>query len=403
MEAQAPDPAPRRRSERVSIAFPLEVAGVDLTGQRFADKTKTTTVSMYGCCLPIPRLLKPDQQVQLTRILTGQSALGRVVAPMGDQPEGHLYGVETDDPCASLWGIQFASPMYQKLVDNMREGAYFVNLDRKITYWNEGAEQLSGYAAGEVVGQRSSESLADVDGRGKQLCDDDCPLEQTMIDGQPRTTDVFMQHKEGHRIPVNVQVLPMRNAAGKIVGAAKVFRNSSSYHRVERRVSELEQLAFRDPLTGLPNRHYFELKVEHALDEHRRFGRQYGLLMFDIDRFRQANDDHGHEVGDALLKAMAETLERTLRTGDLVGRWGGEEFLVLAPDVDEVALRLVAERCRGLIAQSSVATTSSRTAVTVSIGGTLLSNGDSAQSAIHRADDLMSQSTRAGGDRTMTG
>jgi two-component system cell cycle response regulator len=198
-------------------------------------------------------------------------------------------------------------------------------------------------------------------------------------------------------------VLPMRNAAGKIVGAAKVFRNSSSYHRVERRVSELEQLAFRDPLTGLPNRHYFELKVEHALDEQRRFGRQYGLLMFDIDRFRQANDDHGHEVGDALLKAMAETLERTLRTGDLVGRWGGEEFLVLAPDVDEIALRLVAERCRGLIAQSSVATTSSRTAVTVSIGGTLLSNGDSAQSAIHRADDLMSQSTRAGGDRTMTG
>jgi diguanylate cyclase (GGDEF)-like protein/PAS domain S-box-containing protein len=402
MGAQLPDPTPRRRSERVSIAFPLEVAGVDLTGQRFSDKTKTTTVSMYGCCLPIPRLLKPDQQVQLTRILTGQSALGRVVAPMGDQPEGHLYGVETDDPCAALWGIQFASPMYQKLVDNLREGAYFVNLDRKITYWNEGAEQLSGYAAGEIVGQSSSENLAEVDASGKQLCDDDSPLEQSMIDGQPRSTDVFMRHKQGHRVPVNVEILPMRNPAGKIVGAAKVFRNSSSYHRVERRVSELEQLAFRDPLTGLPNRHYFELKIEHALDEQRRFGRQYGLLMFDIDRFRQANDDHGHEVGDALLKALAETLERTLRADDLVGRWGGEEFLVLAPDVDEVALRLVAERCRGLIAQSSVATNSSRTAITVSIGGTLLSNGDSAQSAIRRADELMTESTRAGGDRTTT-
>jgi diguanylate cyclase (GGDEF)-like protein/PAS domain S-box-containing protein len=402
MEAQVPDPAIRRRSERVSIAFPLEVAGVDLTGQRFSDKTKTTTVSMYGCCLPIPRLLKPDQQVQLTRILTGQSAVGRVIAPMGDQPDGHLYGVETDDPCADLWGIQFASPLYQKLMDNLKEGAYFVNLDRKITYWNEGAEQLSGYAAGEIVGQPSSENLVEVDGSSKQFSDNDNSIEQVMVDGLARTTDVLLRHKQGHHVPVNVQILPMRNQAGKIVGAAKVFRDTSAYKRVERRVSELEQLAFRDPLTGLPNRHYFELKVEHALDEQRRFGRQYGLLMFDVDHFRQVNDDHGHEVGDALLKALAETLARTLRAGDLVGRWGGEEFLILTADVDEVALRLVAERCRSLIAQSSVATASSRTAVTVSIGGTLLSDGDSAQSAIRRADEMTSQSMRAGGDRTTT-
>ena len=402
MEAH-PGSSPRRRSERVSIAFPLEVAGVDLTGQRFSDKTRTTTVSMYGCCLPIPRLLRPEQSIQLTRLLTGETTIGRVVAPMGEEPEGHLYGVQTDDPCAKLWSIQFSSPLYEKLVENIREGVYFVNLDGKITYWNEGAEQLSGYTSGEIVGQAGSESVADVDGCGNQLYDDERPPDQATTDGQPRTAGVYMRHKQRNRVLENVQILPMQNPAGTIVNAAKVFRNSRAHGIVERRVRALEQLAFRDPLTGLPNRHYFELKVEHALDEQRRFGRRYGLLMFDIDRFRQVNDDHGHEVGDALLKALAETLELTLRTGDLVGRWGGEEFLVLTPDVDEVGLRLVAERCRGLIAHSSVPTTSSRTAVTVSVGATVLSSSDSAQSAIRRADALVYQSTRTGGDRTSTG
>jgi diguanylate cyclase (GGDEF)-like protein/PAS domain S-box-containing protein len=403
MEAQLPEPSPRRRSERVSIAFALEVEGVDQVGQRFSERTKTTTVSLYGCCLPLPRLLQPDQPIQLTRIGTGEKAVGRVVAPMGEQAEGHLYGVETRDPCSGLWGIQFSAPFYKKLLDKMKEGVYFVDLDRKITYWNEGAAQLSGYGSGEVVGKSCSESLADVDSCGKELSDGGCPLDSAMADLQTQTTEVFLRHKEGHRVPVNVHVLPMRNPAGQIVGAAKVFSNSSVRRTVERRVSELEQLAFRDPLTGLPNRHYFELKVEHALEEQRRFGRQHCLMMFDVDHFRRVNDLHGHEVGDALLKAAAETLVRGLRSGDIVGRWGGEEFLALTPDVDDVALREVAERCRNLIAQSSVAADSARVSVTVSIGATVLSNGDSAQLAIRRVDELMYQSTSLGGDRTTIG
>ena len=92
-------------------------------------------------------------------------------------------------------------------------------------------------------------------------------------------------------------------------------------------MNELEQLAFRDALTGVPNRRYFELKVEQGLEEHRRFGRLYGLLLFDVDRIKQVNDSHGHDVGDAVLKTVARTLVEGLRTVDVVGRWGGEEFL----------------------------------------------------------------------------
>jgi len=134
-----------------------------------------------------------------------------------------------------------------------------------------------------------------------------------------------------------------------------------------------------------------------------RLGRLYGLLMFDLDHFKRVNDTHGHEAGDALLKAVGQTLLQGLRPIDIVGRWGGEEFLVLMPDVNALGLGDLAERCRVLIAQTSVATESSRVSVTASIGATVLSHSDTADAAIRRADELMYQSKRSGGDRTTAG
>jgi len=388
----------------VSIAFPIEVAGIDLAGKRFSDRTKTTTVSRYGCCLPLPRMLRPDQTIQMRRIGTNEMAVGRVVAPMGSQAEGRLYGVETRESCEALWGIRFSSSFYEKLLDNMQDGVYFVNRDRKITYWNEGAEGLAGYGAAEAVGKRCFDNfLVHVDEAGRPMCTTGCPLSHVMLDGQPRTAEFYLRHKEGHRVPVSVRVLPMRNREGKIVGAVEVFGDSTAKKKVENRVVELEQLAFRDPLTGLPNRRHIELKVEQGLQEHQRLGRLYGLLMLDVDRFKKVNDTHGHDVGDALLKAVGETMVQGLRTNDIVGRWGGEEFLVLMPDVNAIGLGDLAERCRVLIAQSSVATGSSWVSVTASIGATVLSHLDTAESAIRRADELMYQSKRSGGDRTTAG
>ena len=404
MESQTPATSVRRRSDRVSIAFPLEVGGIDAAGQRFSERTKTTTVSRYGCCFSLPHVLRADQKVHLRRIGMDETAVGRVVDPMGLHAEGHLYGVGTSTSCEGLWGIRFSSSFYEKLLDSMHDGVYFVNRERKITFWNEGAERLAGYTAGEVLGKQCfANLLGHVDESGKPLCAGRCPLSEVMLDGRARQVDIYLRHKDGYRVPVSVRALPMRNSAGSIVGAVEVFSNSTMKKRAEQRVSELEHLAFRESLTGLPNRRFLELKVEQGLEERRRFGRLYGLLMFDVDRFKQVNDIHGHEVGDALLKAVAATLVQGLRPVDTVGRWGGEEFLVLMPDLDAIELGDLAERCRALIGQSSVAAGTARVSVTASIGATVLNHSDSAESAIRRADALMYESKRSGGDRTTAG
>jgi diguanylate cyclase (GGDEF)-like protein/PAS domain S-box-containing protein len=394
----------RRRSERVSIAFAVEVAGTDVSGHHFSDRTKTTTVSRYGCCVSLPHVLQNDQSVHLRRVGSKETVVGKVVSLLGAETDGHLYGVALPDSCDSLWGIQFTSLFSEKVIEDTHEGVYFVNRDRKITSWNDGAEQLTGFTAAEAVGRRCFDNfLGHVDEIGRPLCVTGCPLASVMRDGQPRTVELFLQHKLGHRVPVTVRALPVRNARGNIVGAVELFSHKTSNNIVEKRVTELEHLAFRDGLTALPNRRFLEMKVEQALQEHQRFGRLYGLLMFDLDHFKKINDNHGHDVGDAMLKAVAKTLVQGQRPIDIIGRWGGEEFLVLMPDLDAVALGDLAERCRTLVAQSSVITGTSRVAVTASIGATVLNHADSAMSAIRRVDELMYQSKHSGGDQTTAG
>ncbi len=360
-------------------------------------------VSRYGCALPVPHLLQTDQRLHLRRTGTSETAVGRVVCSLGTYPDGNVYGVGTGESCEGLWGIRFNTLFYEKTAGGMQEGVYFVNRDRRIAYWNDGAEQLSGYRARDVVGRCCGENfLGHVDADGRPLCKTGCPLTSVLRDGQARSAEFFLRHQQGKRVALSVRVFPMRDAAGNVIGAVEVFREANR-SSPEKRLTELEHLVFRDTLTGLHNRRFLELRVGQAIAEHRRSGRSYGLLMFDLDRFKMVNDVHGHRVGDALLTAVGTSLTQGRRASDIVGRWGGEEFLVLMPDLNAVELGDIAERCRVLVGQSSVATESSPVSVTASIGATVLSHADTADLAIVRVDELMYQSKHSGGDRTTAG
>jgi diguanylate cyclase (GGDEF)-like protein/PAS domain S-box-containing protein len=296
---------------------------------------------------------------------------------------------------------KFPASFHEKLLDSLYDGVYFVDKDRRITYWNHGAETLTGYSATDAVGRNCFENfLEHVDEQGCALCLNGCPLTSTMGDGQRREAEVYLRHKNGHRVPVSVRVAPLRDAAGLVVGAVEIFTDVSEKKKVERRVGELENLAFCDSLTGLLNRRFVELKVTQAILEHQEFGRNYGLLMIDVDRFKQVNDTVGHDAGDAVLRAVSQTLVQSLRALDIVGRWGGEEFLALLADPAAATLHDLAERCRRLVAESSVIVNGERLAVTVSVGGTLINRSDSASSAVRRADHLMYQSKAAGRNRS---
>ncbi len=296
------------------------------------------------------------------------------------------------------------SSFHAKLLESIFDGVYVVDAARRITYWNRGAESLTGYSADEAVRRYCYDNfLGHVDEKGCALCTNGCPLSATLLDGRRREADVFLRHKLGHRVPVCVRVAPITNRSGQIVGAVEVFNDVSARKQVERRVHELEDIAFRDTLTGLPNRRYIELKVKQSLEDLQQVGRPFGLSMFDVDHFKQVNDRYGHDTGDAVLKVISETMTKSLRANDIVGRWGGEEFLAILLDVDAGLLRGLAERCRSLVAESGALSGESRIYVTVSVGATLVTREDSIYEAIKRADQLMYVSKSSGRNRITVG
>lgn len=293
---------------------------------------------------------------------------------------------------------------YKDLVDNLYDGVYFVDRERKITYWNHGAEQLTGFGSDEAVGKHCFDNfLMHVDDSGCALCTMGCPLKSTIEDGQTRVAEIYLRHKLGHRVPVCVRAAPIADESGQILGAVETFTDLTAKKRVERRVGELEGLAYTDALTGLPNRRFLELKVQQALQDVEQLGRSIGFLLIDVDNFKLVNDSWGHAAGDLVLQAASRTLVHTLRPTDVVGRWGGEEFLVILMNANFSLLERIAERCRMLIARTGVPMESKHVHITVSIGATLLLGSDSSQSAVSRADELMYRSKSSGRNRVTVG
>jgi diguanylate cyclase (GGDEF)-like protein/PAS domain S-box-containing protein len=287
------------------------------------------------------------------------------------------------------------------LLESLFDGVYLVDTERRITYWNSAAQKLSGYTSAEIVGRLCCDNfLAHVDDTGCGRCACQCPLTATLTSAESTASELYLRHKDGHRVPVSVRVVPIVDNTGQVIGAAEIFTDLKRAGGTDRRVKELEKLAYRDFLTGLPNRCYTDLKVEQAAQELVQVGRTYGLLMIDLDDFKSVNDVHGHAVGDELLKSVAQTLARTVRSTDTVGRWGGEEFLIIVADSTPAAAYELGERCRKLIAHSEVRVGDLSVHVTASVGGTMLEAEDSGAMAIARADALMYFSKKNGGNRT---
>lgn len=295
----------------------------------------------------------------------------------------------------------FDNEFHKTIVDNLADGVYFVNPDRKITYWNRGAERISGHAAADVVGRHCFDDILDhVDGEGCSLCHTVCPLAATIRDGEPREVTVWLRHSEGHRKPVRVRTSPVRNAEGVISGAVEVFSDDSAVMMAREDAQRARRDALTDALTGLPNRRLLDTALEGRLENLSRYGWQFGLLIVDIDHFKAVNDEYGHAFGDSVLVTVAETLRGAVRAGDVLARWGGEEFAVLVESSDERGLEEAAERLRVLVARSETRAGGTTTTVFVSVGGALATTEDSADTLFARADKALYQAKNDGRNRT---
>lgn len=292
--------------------------------------------------------------------------------------------------------------IFRDVLNSIGDGVCFVDYKNQITFWNHGAEALTGYAASEMVGQQYEYKLLRDTRTNPRPGVNPTPsnlVRMTIEDGKTREEETFFIDSNGKRIPVTVRSVPVHADGKQILGAAEFFSDKSEEMETKRHLEDLKRLAMHDPLTGLFNRRHAEENIKCRLQEMERYGWNFGLLFLDIDHFKNINDTQGHGFGDDVLKAVAARLKLNSRSFDSVGRWGGEEFVAVIVNVTEGQLHMVAEKFRHLIEDLQFSTESGSLGVTVSMGATMAVPGDKVESLVSRSDQLMYRSKVAGRNR----
>lgn len=190
-----------------------------------------------------------------------------------------------------------------------------------------------------------------------------------------------------------LSVQERRTSEGGLVG----FRIDIT--KLKRQEQELARLAWTDSLTDAMNRHRFMELASKEIDRANRHGKEVSLLLLDADHFKQINDRNGHAAGDEVLKGMVQRWKHVLRSHDLIGRIGGEEFCILLPEVGPEGAARVAEKLREAIAALPFAFDGQLLSATVSIGIASLANGDDLSRLMRRADKALYSAKEAGRDR----
>jgi diguanylate cyclase (GGDEF)-like protein/PAS domain S-box-containing protein len=276
--------------------------------------------------------------------------------------------------------------IFRAILDGLQTGVCVLDREGKIIFWNQGAAHAVGYMQLEVIGRHYHEVMAlQHDNQNHTDSSAACPLARIVHEGKPIPIRMFLRHKRGSSVPVLVHFDPLRNEHGSIVAVAASFDAPSCRSQMAHPHRSLPPLATRDTVTGVANHGFalFHLRGSLALftDYHVAFG-ILRVKPVGLKHFRAA---YGHEASDAILTAIAQTLSNIFRPGDLVGRWGEEEFLVILANCATAGVQSVHERTCGIMTEAEIHWWGERLSLAVSIGYTSVELGDTVDALLQRA------------------
>ncbi len=288
-----------------------------------------------------------------------------------------------------------------KLLANMHDAVVFVDEHLAVTFWNHGAERMTGINAGSICRRQWNPSLFNArDESGQQIDDTDCPVACTVASGVQAMRRLTIQSRNGRPLSVDMQVIPVLAENRKPLGAVVILHDASSETSLEERCQNLHEKSIKDPLTQVGNRAEFDRVHEQFVRAHLQQHRPCSLIICDLDLFKQVNDTYGHQAGDDVIKSMAGVLKDSCRAGDLVARYGGEEFVMLCADCDNATAARRAEEIRKNIYRISQPLMQGKS-VSASFGVTEIQPGDSPDTMLRRADRALLTAKARGRNRVV--
>lgn len=244
--------------------------------------------------------------------------------------------------------LQQSLTFSKRMIDALRDGISVLNKDGYTTEVNPALCAMTGYSREELLGTCSPFPYWPVE----ELATIDAAMQKT-ITQHSGNFDLIFVRKNGERFPVSVAASTVFDDHGQVISYIATIKDISDYKKME---SEIQHLAFYDPLTSLPNRRLLNDRINFAMSSSKRSGKFSGLMMLDLDNFKPLNDLHGHDIGDLLLIETARRLRSCIREIDTVARFGGDEFVIVINELhqdkdhaDEYLLD-IAEKIRSQIA-----------------------------------------------------
>ncbi len=262
----------------------------------------------------------------------------------------------------------------------------------RIQYWNPAAERMFGYAAAEILGQRCHALLAldeHLEDAHKGMADFARTGKGSYVD---KIIELSGTRKDGSIFPVEMAVSPV--PLDGQWGAVGSIRDITQRKIDEERLWELATI---DGLTGAANRRHFMENVATELEKAKRYKDEASFIMFDVDNFKNINDAHGHDAGDAVLRGLAEVCRNNLREVDVFGRVGGEEFAVFLPRTDLGGAERAAERLRAAVEKAVIEINGLTLGVTISLGAAALDHEDDSLDGLYKRADVALYAAKIGG------
>jgi diguanylate cyclase (GGDEF)-like protein/PAS domain S-box-containing protein len=250
------------------------------------------------------------------------------------QPAPRLLGVSMDiTERKALEDALFAEHERAEVtLHSIGDAVLSTDVAGRVTYVNAAAERLTGWTSAEGLGRPLLEVLHIVDATTRIAAEDPASKAMRLEAAIDLGGNCLLIRKDGTHALVEDSAAPIHDRHGRVTGAVIVFRDVSAERALTLKMAHLARF---DVLTGLPNRTLFQDRITQAIALARRKGTRIAALFVDLDRFKHVNDSLGHAVGDALLQSVTARLIACVRASDTVSRRGGDEFVVLLPDLEE--------------------------------------------------------------------
>ncbi len=286
-------------------------------------------------------------------------------------------------------------------IESLYDGIYIVNSDLQFVIFSPGLEKLTDILATDVLGEAwTSNSLPLTNKEGTSLTTADCSMNRVIANGKPMTTELMLERPGGRLINIEVQSVPMFDEEGHLLGVAEIYRDLSRGLKRPQEFSDLKLAASMDALTSVANRGELETQLAIMLAQinKEQSPAPLSIMFIDADHFKNINDTYGHSIGDDVLIELARLFQHETYSGELVGRYGGEEFVILCPETDLENAVKKAERLRLAISNLKIDNIV-KTRLSASFGVAQVESGDSIESLFRRADKALYHAKETGRNR----